>query len=95
MKNAAAAGHAVTVGRFAAVPSVMSQIDAQLYCEANYPAGGGLASIHTIAEHAAAVSACRALGPSTTWRGADEAGIPAGCCKYLYRCDSARSLMGM
>ena len=73
---AAAAGPAVTVGRFAAVPSVMSQIDAQLYCEANYPAGGGLASIHTIAEHAAAVSACRALGPSTTWRGADEAGMP-------------------
>ena len=72
---------ATRVGRFAAVPEVMSQEAAQLYCEGRWPSGGGLASIHTVADQAAAVEACRSLGPSTTWAGADVSGVPVGCCK--------------
>eukprot|EP01045_Picozoa_sp_COSAG04_P015438 COSAG04_NODE_1218_length_7708_cov_1.979629_4_plen_228_part_00 len=67
----------VTVGRFVAVESVMSQIDAERYCDKEVDHGKGLASIHTEADQAAAVQACGQLDLARTWDGSDNDGKPS------------------
>ena len=63
-------------GLFVAVESVMTQTEAQSYCQSNY---GELASIHSAHEQTNAANICKQLDLAHYWDSSDNPGKPIGC----------------